>query len=102
MLKEARKKGFMMVALLAVITSMFKLSVVETTVISSPSKSQHSSKTSFNHLQNNTFVLLFESDSENFGNEKSDDEAKSFSISCSYFTRFQDSTLRLEIVRAHA
>ncbi|ASS49330.1 MAG: hypothetical protein A3D31_03605 [Candidatus Fluviicola riflensis] len=97
MLKEARKKGFMMVALLAVITSMFKLSVVETTVISSPSKSQHSSKTSFNHLQNNTFVLLFESDSEKFGNEKSDDEVKSFSISGSYFTRFQVSTLRLEL-----
>lgn len=102
MLKEARKKGFMMVALLAVITAMFKLSVVETTAIAAPSKSHHSSKTTFNYLQTATSVLLYESDlEEEFDTEEADDEVKSLSLSDSYFTRFQVSTLRFELLKQH-
>ncbi|MES2555511.1 MAG: hypothetical protein V4604_05130 [Bacteroidota bacterium] len=101
MLKEARKKGFMMVALLAVITAMFKLSVVETTAITAPSKSHHSSKTAYNFMQNATSVLLYETDSEEFDTEESDDEVKDLTISSSYFDRFQVSTLRFKLQKQH-
>lgn len=102
MFKEARKKGFMMVALLAVITAMFKLSVVETTAIAAPSKSHHSSKTSFNTLQNTASVLLYESDSEEeFDNEEADDEVKSLYLPVSYFHQFQVSILRFELQKQH-
>ncbi|HLP53867.1 MAG TPA: hypothetical protein VK151_02520 [Fluviicola sp.] len=101
MLKEVRKKGFMMVALIAVVTAMFKLSVVETATLASPSKSHHSSKTAINYMQNATSVLLYESDSEEFDNEEADDEVKSLWITGSYFTQFQAPALCFELHKQH-
>lgn len=102
MLKEAGKKGFMMVALLAVITAMFKMSVVDTTVPSPSHKSHHSSKTAFNNLQSTASVLLYEFDSEEeFDTEEADDEVKELYLSASYFGRFQVSTLRFELQKQH-
>lgn len=98
MLKEARRKGFMMVALLAVITAMFKMSVVETTVLSTSGKSHHSSKSTFNYLQSTTSVLLYELDSEEeFDTEEADDEVEDLYLSTSYFSQFQVSKLRFAL-----
>lgn len=103
MLKEFRRKGFMMVALLAVITAMFKMSVVETTVLSTSGKSHHSSKTAFNYLQSTASVLLYEFDSEEeFDTEEADDEVEDLYLSTSYFSQFQLSKLRFALQKRQA
>ena len=101
MLREVRRKSFMMLALLAIVTAMFKLSVVEASVLPSPSKSHHSSKTSFNYLQSDNSILLYESNSEEFDNEEADDEVEDLYIATSYFTLFQVSTHCFELQKQH-